>query len=278
LVLGPVTVDAQIAVDRFAAAECVRVQVADQSGMVDVFFVFRNRRQGVQVSRRLELSSPLRPLLGDLDQVANQIQELLTICQADDQSRRHDRYGTGDLFIDLILGNGDQSVVLRRIAEHKYFGLILGQQSGNRLAVVRDDDDRLEALRNGLGRQQHRFYQVHVVHFRSGPSQIGAQRRRLRVQAVTAAARQVRLVEQDRSAVNVALLSCRLRQSGGRFLQQLLFQRKRRPVRGRGHAACQDERQQQAKHYGRESGGGPNAACPGSVARRCTPHFESFCQ
>ena len=93
-----------------------------------------------------------------------------------------------------------------------------------------------------LDGSQHGFHQVDVVHFGAGLSQIRAQRRRLLVQAMALGARQVRLVEQNRPPVHVAVLPRRLSQGGGRLLEQLLFQRngQRRHVSSLGQAPRQE--------------------------------------
>ena len=213
--------------------------------MVDVFLVFRNRWQRVQVGRRLQLPSPLDPLLGDLDQIADQVQELLAIRQADDQSRRHNGQRAGGLLFDPVLGDGDQLAVLSRVPQDQCVLPIFGQQSRQRLAFVRDDHDRLEPFLEGLGRLQDGFHEVDIVHFGAGLSQIRSQRRRLLIQAMALGTRQVRLVEQDRPSIHVAVLPRRLRQAGGRLLEQLLFQRngQGRPVSSPGQAPRQEHQQ-----------------------------------
>ena len=103
-------------------------------------------------------------MLGDLHEVAHQVEELLPRGQRIHQPGRHQRRSSVVPLFDPALGDHNGFSVLPGIAKHHRVGTLLEQQPGHGSAIVRDDRHGFVSLLDHLRRVEDRFDQLNVGH------------------------------------------------------------------------------------------------------------------
>ena len=120
-----------------------------------------------------------RALLGDLEEVADQVEELAAVGELVGQARGHQRRPARLPLLDVPAGDRDERAVARRVAEEDRVGPLAREQAGERLAVARGDGDGLETLADLLRRGEDRLDDVPVRLGAADRGQVGPERRGL---------------------------------------------------------------------------------------------------
>ena len=132
--------------------------------------------------------------------------------------------------------------VSRGVAQDELLVRVLDQQAGQAAALEREHRDRLIALANLFRGQQNRLHQLFVGCVFRQSRQVRAQRILLLGDRMAFCARDVRLMEDDRTTLGITQLSGRPDQGLATFLSQLLLKR-RRASQHRCGKQCQHEAQ-----------------------------------
>ena len=230
-VLRAVTVDADPLVDRLPALVALLAERADEPGVVDVAFRFRQGRGGQERRVGLQLASPLRALLGDLHQVSHQVEELLPRAQVVHQARRHDRRAAVLALLDLGLRDRDRLAVLRGVPEHDRVGPILAQQPRHRPPVVDVHRDGLIALLDRLRGIQDRLDEIHVGDVFPQRGQVGPEGGSSLLTDMALRAGQRGLIENRRPAPGVPQPAGVRGEGGGGLTAQRCFERTYRSLK-----------------------------------------------
>ena len=236
LILGAVAVGADAGVDRLAALEARRAQVGDEPGVIEPALVLGQRRRD-EGRIRPQRPRPRRAVLGDFHQVPHQVEELLARGHRIDQPGRHQRRPARSTLLDVPPGNRDGLAVAGGVAEDDRVGAFLGQQAGDRPAVVGGDRHRLITFLDDLRRLEDRLDEISGGDVLADRGEVGAEGRRRRVGLladVAAGAGQGRLVEHQGAAAGVAELPGVIRQRGWVLAAELRLEWGRRRVVGIG--------------------------------------------
>ena len=173
-------------------------------------------------------------MLGDLHEVAHEVEELLPGAKRIDQAARHDRRPPSALMFDPPPGDRDWLALLAGIFQDQGVGPLLDEQAGEGPAIVGGDGDGLISLLDRLRRLEDPLDQLDVGHILSECGQVRPEGRG-RVGSfvdVTLGASKSRLIEDQGSATGVTQASGIARQRRRVFPAELLVERAGHADRG----------------------------------------------
>src|SRR5262249_21759944 len=96
--------------------------------------------------------------------------------------------------------------VLGRIPQHERIGGLFGEQAGQRLASLRGDSDRLEALLDDLRGKQHRLDEVRIRGILAGQREVRSKTSSVLAGGVAACAGEFGAIEHNSATAGIALL------------------------------------------------------------------------